>query len=430
MATEKIYKVLANMAQGLDSAEQAQARANIGAISIDEVPAYANADWDASSGEPGFIEHKPDLSIYQPVLTAGDNIDITDNVISATAAPQVNADWDASSGVAEVLNKPAEKTLVAGQNISITESGSQVTIASTSTFSQAQADWTQTSQAAVDYIKHKPAERGLSGGDNITITDNGTTVTISSSQVNADWDASSGAAQILNKPTIPDPLPSMSGKAGKVLTVNSGATAAEWAAVPDELPTRPSSSYETWSLDYDTHTPATPVLEWKKKDSRLLSLTQATVGLDSSSCIVLTQDMISNHRAYVYLDKSAFPSHLTSPGFPWWQVCLHGLRFYKDTADVTLANATWSIPLQVSTAPIAYPFNEQNTAVITTLRFEWESTGTFTDYQGGLTFNVDFLNSDTSAMFLQLELSGYTSKLAVGDLIYFEGEARPLSNIM
>lgn len=206
MATEKIYKVLANLAQGLDSAEQAQARANIGAISIDDVPAYANADWDASSGEPGFIEHKPDLSIYQPVLTAGDNIDITDNVISATAAPQVNADWDASSGVAEVLNKPAEKTLVAGQNISITESGSQVTIASTSTFSQAQADWTQTSQAAVDYIKHKPNERSLVGGTNIDITDDGTTVTISSAQVNADWDATSGNAQILNKPTIPAAL--------------------------------------------------------------------------------------------------------------------------------------------------------------------------------------------------------------------------------
>ena len=265
MATEKIYKVLANMAQGLTEAEQEQGRNNLGIygsswlvpevptpggnlllgtdasgmmewipsssaggiqpsqlssyihagnanITVSQEPSYinifgANADWDASSGEPGFIEHRPDLSIYQPVLTAGDNIDITGNVISATAAPQVNADWDASSGVAEVLNKPSEKTLVAGQNISITESGSQVTIASTSTFSQAQADWTQTSQAAADYIKHKPAERGLAGGDNITIIDNGTTVTISSTAGGADWDAASGdPGYIANKPTIPAAL--------------------------------------------------------------------------------------------------------------------------------------------------------------------------------------------------------------------------------
>jgi hypothetical protein len=45
----------------------------------------------------------------------------------------------------------------------------------------------------------------------------------------SDWNAASGSdAEILNKPTIPDPLPSMTGNAGKVLAVNSGATGAEW----------------------------------------------------------------------------------------------------------------------------------------------------------------------------------------------------------
>lgn len=50
MSTEKIEKVIANMAQGLTTAEQAQARANIGVV---------NSDWDAVSGEPGYIENKP-----------------------------------------------------------------------------------------------------------------------------------------------------------------------------------------------------------------------------------------------------------------------------------------------------------------------------------------------------------------------------------
>ena len=48
---------------------------------------------------------------------------------------------------------------------------------------QVQSDWNQSDNQAVDYIKNKP--------------------TIPAAQVNADWNAVSGVAQILNKPTIP-----------------------------------------------------------------------------------------------------------------------------------------------------------------------------------------------------------------------------------
>lgn len=48
---------------------------------------------------------------------------------------------------------------------------------------QQQVDWNQTDTTAVDYIKNKPI--------------------IPAAQVNSDWNASSGVAQILNKPTIP-----------------------------------------------------------------------------------------------------------------------------------------------------------------------------------------------------------------------------------
>lgn len=48
---------------------------------------------------------------------------------------------------------------------------------------QIQSDWEQTVTTAKDYIKNKP--------------------TIPAAQVNSDWNASSGVAQILNKPTIP-----------------------------------------------------------------------------------------------------------------------------------------------------------------------------------------------------------------------------------
>ena len=50
-------------------------------------------------------------------------------------------------------------------------------------FTQEQADWSQSDDTAVDYIKNKP--------------------TIPAAQVNADWEATEGVAEILHKPTIP-----------------------------------------------------------------------------------------------------------------------------------------------------------------------------------------------------------------------------------
>lgn len=55
---------------------------------------------------------------------------------------------------------------------------------------QIQSDWNQTTTTAKDYIKNKP--------------------TIPAAQVNSDWNASSGVAQILNKPTIPTALSQLS----------------------------------------------------------------------------------------------------------------------------------------------------------------------------------------------------------------------------
>jgi len=49
---------------------------------------------------------------------------------------------------------------------------------------QIQSDWNQSDNTKVDFIKNKP--------------------TIPAAQVNSDWNASSGVAEILNKPTIPD----------------------------------------------------------------------------------------------------------------------------------------------------------------------------------------------------------------------------------
>lgn len=135
---------------------------------------------DEISIDTDVVATKADLESKQDTLTAGSNISIVDNVISATAAPQVNADWNATSGVAEILNKPT--------------------------------------------IPVVPEMKELVAGSNVTITENSNSVTISaagSAQVNADWNATSGVAEILNKPTIPV-IPAM-----KDLVAGSGVTITE-----------------------------------------------------------------------------------------------------------------------------------------------------------------------------------------------------------
>ena len=116
--------------------------------------------------------------------TPGYGIQILNNVISVSGiAPQVNADWNAVSGVAEILNKPEEQALVAGDNIDIQVSGSNVIISSTAIGditkaevaqvsgtlqteieqvsasipgAQIQSDWNQSDNTKKDYIKNKP----------------------------------------------------------------------------------------------------------------------------------------------------------------------------------------------------------------------------------------------------------------------------------
>lgn len=104
------------------------------------------ADWSETNQlKPSYIANKPAIPVVPTMkdLVAGSNVSITESAnsvtISATAAPQVNADWNATSGVAEILNKPdipvlpTMKNLVAGSGVTITEGSTDVTISATGT---------------------------------------------------------------------------------------------------------------------------------------------------------------------------------------------------------------------------------------------------------------------------------------------------------
>ena len=194
--------------------------------------ANVQADWSqANSSADDFIKNKPDLSVYatkqevtdglagkQDTLTAGSNITITNNVISASAAPQEQADWTQSdsSAVDYIKNKPqnlvqdasyvhtdnnfttAEKNKLAG-----IEAGAEANV---------QADWNQSDSTADDYIKNKPA--------------------IPAAQVQSDWDEAdtTDPAYIKNKPSIPVVPPLKEVVAGTGITITESAEAVTIAA--------------------------------------------------------------------------------------------------------------------------------------------------------------------------------------------------------
>ena len=121
--------------------------------------------------------------------------------IAAGAEVNVNADWTAATGDAAILNKPTIPTDLGDLG------GSADEIAEG-----------QTNKFFTDAERTKLT--GIATGAEVN--------------VNADWDAVSGDAQILNKPSIPSAIgdlsdvPASLGTAGQILAVNSGATALEY----------------------------------------------------------------------------------------------------------------------------------------------------------------------------------------------------------
>lgn len=214
--------------------------------------AQVNSDWNASSGKAQIL-NKPTLAA---VATSGSYNDLTNK--PSIPSGQIQSDWTQTNNaeVDYIKNKPTLATVatsgsyndlsnkptiptVNNATLTITQNGTSVgtftanassnkTIAVTdTTYSDAttsasglmsasdktkldgiatgaevnvQANWTQTTTTADDYIKNKPtlATVATSGSYN----DLSNKPTIPAAQVNSDWNSASGVSQILNKPTL------------------------------------------------------------------------------------------------------------------------------------------------------------------------------------------------------------------------------------
>lgn len=126
--------------------------------------------------------------------SAGDGIDITNNVISVDNTVALKSDIPDVSNYAthtEVNNVsgaivslipelPEDINLVAGQNIGITVSGNDVIITASGSL-QVQSDWDEDDTSDPSYIQNKPLEYSVVAGQNIGITVSGSDLVISAS---------------------------------------------------------------------------------------------------------------------------------------------------------------------------------------------------------------------------------------------------------
>lgn len=184
---EAINKVCANVAQDFSEEEKAQGRANIGAVSSSDVSSAITTAVNSLDYQDTAVSHQfvtevdetdgvisvtraqpstsdiaglPDaLAAKQDALTTGPNVDIYNNIIST------------------------EKSKVsAGANVSVSSSLDNVNRVVTYTVSATDTTYT--------------------AGSNITIDSNNVISASASPQINTDWEASSGVAELLNKPNL------------------------------------------------------------------------------------------------------------------------------------------------------------------------------------------------------------------------------------
>ena len=277
--------------------------------------ANVQSDWnEADTSADDYIKNKPDLSVYatkaevaedladkQDKLTAGSNITIVNNVISATAEPQVQADWaqSDSSAVDYIKNKPQNLVQDADYHhtdnnftdsdknkLSGIEAGAEANV---------QSDWAESDSSKDSFIKNKPASKPLVAGTNISIVESAAQVTISASaapQEQADWNESDSSAvdYIKNKPDLSvyaTKTELTTGLAGKQNTLTAGSnisivgdTISATAAPQEQADWNESDSS---AVDYIKNKPDIPLLKWEQT-------TQGATNTYTSDHLTIHQD--------------------------------------------------------------------------------------------------------------------------------------------
>lgn len=177
----------------------------------------------ATSGNYNDLNNKPSLAA---VATSGDYDDLSNKPAIPPAQVQSNWNESDSSSKAYIQNKPSlasvatsgdyndldnkptipvVKTLVAGQNVTLDETASTITINAEGgggPVTQEQANWTETNPQDPSYIKNKPSLASVATSGDYEDLSNKPTIPAAPVQSNWNESDSSSLAYIQNKPNL------------------------------------------------------------------------------------------------------------------------------------------------------------------------------------------------------------------------------------
>jgi hypothetical protein len=140
------------------------------------------SDWNETQpNDPSYIKNKPTI----PAAQVNSDWNATSGVAEILNKPtipaeQVNSDWNATSGKAQILNKPTIPSISGLATITYVDTQDALKVDKIAGKGLSTNDFTNTLKTKLD---------GIQDGAEVN--------------VNADWNATSGDARILNKPTIP-----------------------------------------------------------------------------------------------------------------------------------------------------------------------------------------------------------------------------------
>ena len=155
-----------------------------GGPTVVQTTGQSTADVMSQKAVTDELGNKADTSSLATVATTGAYGDLTGT--PTIPAAQVNSDWSANSGVAQILNKPnLAAVATSGAYSDLTGTPSLAAVATSGAYS----DLTGTPSLATV----------ATSGSYSDLTNK---PTIPAAQVNSDWSANSGVAQILNKPSL------------------------------------------------------------------------------------------------------------------------------------------------------------------------------------------------------------------------------------
>ena len=199
-------------------------------ITSADVPTQVNADWNATSGA-GQILNKPalfsgnynDLTNKPTIPTVPTNVSSFTNdanyITSADVPAQVNADWNATSGAGQILNKPEIPTVPTNVSAFTNDANYLTSYTETQTLANVVALGNSAGNSRITNVANPTANQDAATKKYVddkvaavpaiptnvsAFTNDANYITSADvpTQVNADWNATSGAGQILNKPAL------------------------------------------------------------------------------------------------------------------------------------------------------------------------------------------------------------------------------------